>query len=182
MARYDLSEAEWRLEVTPVPAPDRQLHHPGPPARRRWKKGGPDHAIGRSRGGLSTKINALVDQDGLPLRIVLSAGQASDKAAVAELIDGLPPAKALVADRGYDAQAVIESRPRARRLRSHPHAEGPQGPALHRPGDLPPAQPGRALLLQAQALQTGRNALRQTRKELPGSRLARINPVVAQSL
>ena len=72
------------------------------------KKRGPDHAIGRSRGGLSTKINALVDQDGLPLRIVLSAGQASDKAAVEALIDGLKPAKALVADRGYDARAVIE--------------------------------------------------------------------------
>ncbi|MEW6124573.1 MAG: IS5 family transposase [Pseudomonadota bacterium] len=72
------------------------------------KKGGPDHAIGRSRGGLSTKINALVNQDGLPLRIVLSAGQASDKAAVAALIDGLPPAPALVADRGYDAKAIID--------------------------------------------------------------------------
>lgn len=57
---------------------------------------------------MSTKINALVNQDGLPLRIVLSAGQASDKAAVEALIDGLPPAKALVADRGYDAQAVID--------------------------------------------------------------------------
>jgi transposase len=91
-----------------VDAPDRQLHHPRPPARRRWKKGGPDHAIGRSRGGLSTKINALVDKDGLPLRIVLSAGQASDKAAVEALIDGLKPARALVADRGYDARAVID--------------------------------------------------------------------------
>lgn len=49
-----------------------------------------------------------MNQDGLPLRLVLSAGQASDKAAVAELIDGLPPARALVADRGYDAQAVID--------------------------------------------------------------------------
>lgn len=49
-----------------------------------------------------------MNQDGLPLRIVLSAGQASDKAAVEALIDGLPPAKALVADRGYDAQAVID--------------------------------------------------------------------------
>ena len=48
-----------------------------------------------------------MNQDGLPLRIVISAGQASDKAAVAELIAGLPPAQALVADRGYDAQAVI---------------------------------------------------------------------------
>jgi transposase len=49
-----------------------------------------------------------VNQDGLPLRIVLSAGQAADKAAVEALIDGLPPARALVADRGYDAQAVID--------------------------------------------------------------------------
>jgi transposase len=39
---------------------------------------------------------------------VLSAGQASDKAAVPALIDGLPPAKALIADRGYDAQAIID--------------------------------------------------------------------------
>jgi hypothetical protein len=37
-----------------------------------------------------------VNQDGLPLRIVLSAGQPSDKAAVEALIDGLPPAKALL--------------------------------------------------------------------------------------
>jgi transposase len=43
----------------------------------------------------------------LPLRIVLSAGQASDKGAVAALLDGLPPAKALVADRGYDAKAIL---------------------------------------------------------------------------
>ena len=57
---------------------------------------------------MSTKINALVDQDGLPLRITLSAGQASDKTAVEALIDGLKPAKALVADRGYDAQAILD--------------------------------------------------------------------------
>lgn len=42
------------------------------------------------------------------MRIVLSAGQASDKAAVPELIAGLPAAKALIADRGYDAQAIID--------------------------------------------------------------------------
>ena len=50
----------------------------------------------------------MVDQDGLPIRIVLSAGQASDKAAVADLIAGLPAAKVLIADRGYDARAIIE--------------------------------------------------------------------------
>jgi hypothetical protein len=41
-----------------------------PPA----KKGGEDHTIGRSRGGLSTKINAVVDENGLPVRIMLTPG------------------------------------------------------------------------------------------------------------
>jgi transposase len=50
----------------------------------------------------------LVDEQGLPIRIVLSAGQASDKAAVPALIEGLPPARALIADRGYDAQAIVD--------------------------------------------------------------------------
>jgi transposase len=57
---------------------------------------------------LSTKINAAVDARGLPLRIVLTAGQASDKAAVAELIQGLAPDRDLVADRGYDARAILD--------------------------------------------------------------------------
>ena len=55
------------------------------------QKRGSDNVIGRSRGGLSTNINALVDQDGLPLMITLSAGPASDKTAVEALIDGLSP-------------------------------------------------------------------------------------------
>ncbi|MCH8092729.1 MAG: IS5 family transposase [Proteobacteria bacterium] len=72
------------------------------------KKGGPDHAIGRSRGGLSTKIHAVVDARGLPVRFVLTPGQASDKAAVPALIEGLRPARDVVADRGYDARAILE--------------------------------------------------------------------------
>lgn len=50
----------------------------------------------------------MVDEQGLPVRIVLSAGQASDKAAVPALIEGLPPARALIADRGYDAQCIVD--------------------------------------------------------------------------
>lgn len=38
----------------------------------------PDHGIGRSRGGLSTKIHQLVDGDGLPLVTLISPGQAGD--------------------------------------------------------------------------------------------------------
>jgi len=63
-------------------------------------KRGPDHAIGRSRGGLSTKIHAVVDEQGRPVRLVLSIGQASDKTIAPTLIQTLSPAKAFIADRG----------------------------------------------------------------------------------
>ena len=37
-----------------------------------------DHGIGRSRGGLSTKIHHLTDGNGLPLVVLIGAGQAGD--------------------------------------------------------------------------------------------------------
>jgi transposase len=42
------------------------------------------------------------------VRLLITAGQASDKTAVPALLDGLPAAQALVADRGYDSRAIIE--------------------------------------------------------------------------
>lgn len=39
--------------------------------------------------------------------MVLSQGQASDKAFVGDLLTGLPVARHVVADRGYDAQAIV---------------------------------------------------------------------------
>jgi transposase len=44
----------------------------------------------------------------MPVRIVLSPGQSSDKTVAPMLIDGLKPARDLVADRGYDARAILE--------------------------------------------------------------------------
>lgn len=38
----------------------------------------PDHGIGKSRGGLSTKIHHLVDGNGMPLVVVCAPGQAGD--------------------------------------------------------------------------------------------------------
>jgi transposase len=49
-----------------------------------------------------------VDQDGLPVRLLITSGQASDKAAVPDLLRGLPAASALVADRGYDSMAIVD--------------------------------------------------------------------------
>jgi len=64
--------------------------------------------MGRSRGGLTTKIHALVDASGLPVRIGLTAGEAHDNRLVPDLIHGLEPETLLLADRGYDADWIRE--------------------------------------------------------------------------
>jgi transposase len=49
-----------------------------------------------------------VDQDGLPVRLLITPGQASDKSTFPELLAGLPAATVVIADRGYDSRAIIE--------------------------------------------------------------------------
>ena len=56
---------------------------------------------------MSTKIHAVVDHDGLPIRIALTAGQTHDQTAVPALLSDLPPGCDVVADRGYDSNAVL---------------------------------------------------------------------------
>ncbi len=56
---------------------------------------------------MSTKIHAVVDQDGLPVRLHITPGQASDKTAAPALLDALPTGT-VSADRGYDSLALVE--------------------------------------------------------------------------
>src|SRR5271166_2752588 len=72
-------------------------------------EGGQDRCLGRSRGGLTTKIHALVDKKGRPIKLKLTAGQASDVASAPELIADLPEEAMLIADKGYDANALREA-------------------------------------------------------------------------
>jgi transposase len=62
--------------------------------------------MGRSRGGLTTKIHALVDADGRPVRLELTPGQAGDAPVAATLLESLAPGATLIADRAYDTNAV----------------------------------------------------------------------------
>jgi transposase len=55
---------------------------------------------------LSTKINALVDEHGLPVRISLTPGQSHDLNAAPGLLDGLS-CRHVVCDRGYDSDAFL---------------------------------------------------------------------------
>lgn len=49
----------------------------------------------------------MVDQDGLPVRLHITPGQASDKTVAPLLLDALAPGT-VVADRGYDSLALVE--------------------------------------------------------------------------
>jgi transposase len=62
--------------------------------------------MGRSRGGLTSKIHALVDAEGRPFRIALTPGQAHDSTAAEELLTNLKPGPTLLADKAYDSNAV----------------------------------------------------------------------------
>lgn len=72
------------------------------------------HALGRSRGGLSTKIHAVVDGRGLPIAIVTTGGQRHDGAMLEDVLDeirvprigpGRPRTRpdAVVADKAYSS-------------------------------------------------------------------------------
>ena len=68
-----------------------------------------DHQhMGRSRGGLTSKIHAVVDTNGLPVHLALTPGEAHDNRLCSTLLGALLPKTMLLADRGYDADWIRE--------------------------------------------------------------------------
>jgi transposase len=63
-------------------------------------------SMGRSRGGLTSKIHAVVDTNGLPIRLGLTAGEAHDSRLTLSLLSRLRSGSMLLADRGYDADWI----------------------------------------------------------------------------
>lgn len=65
--------------------------------------------MGRSRGGLTTKIHALVDAEGRPVVLKLTPGQAHDGRSAADMLDGVKDGQILLADRAYDSNALRQT-------------------------------------------------------------------------
>src|ERR1700691_3539422 len=84
----------------------RRHHRQGPPPRTGRKRGTQSQAIGRSKGGMTTKILALTDALGNLVRFVLLPGQRFDTVGVPPLIEGLSFG-ALIADKAFDSNAII---------------------------------------------------------------------------
>lgn len=86
-------------------ADDRQHHRARSPACGRsaqGQRGADAQGLGRSRGGLSTKIHVATEALGLPVRLIGTPGQRNDIAFAHDLIEGID-ADAAIADKGYDA-------------------------------------------------------------------------------
>ena len=97
----DTDMSEVMIDATIVRA-----HHSAAGALK--KKGGQaEQALGRSRGGFSTKIHALTDAFGNPIRFILTGGQRHDVSqAEALLVD--ESYAVVLADKGYDSDALVE--------------------------------------------------------------------------
>jgi transposase len=94
------------------PRPDVRFHHHTRPCLGGWRKGGQDgQALGRSRGGFSTKIHLKADFDGQPLAFDLTGGEASDSRHFPVLLDLGPDItpRAALGDKGYDSNVNREA-------------------------------------------------------------------------
>ena len=78
---------------------DRQHAQEGAPLGGRRKRGALLQAIGVSRGDRTSKLHALIDGEGRPLRFLLTPGNAADARAALQLLDALPARAMVLADK-----------------------------------------------------------------------------------
>lgn len=126
----DILRADWLDRELYWRCGGRQHPHQGASLGRRGKRGAFAQAIGRSRGGRTTKIHALTDARGRPVVLTLTPGNSHDLDGAFDLLALVPTPRRLIADRAYDArrlrewlqrrgdEAVIPPNP----TRKHPHA------------------------------------------------------------
>ncbi len=114
-SRWSLKGVWWRIFEAMSDDPDFEYlivdstivraHQHAAGAKKRGSEG---QAIGRSRGGLSTKIHMVVRGLGCPVRFMLTAGQKGDAPQAAALLEGLP-AEVVMADTAYDADHLRQA-------------------------------------------------------------------------
>lgn len=84
--------------------------------------------MGRSRGGLTTKIHALVDFNGLPITLKITEGQAHDGRSADDMLASVQAGHILLADRAYDSDQLrktLANRNAWGNIRAMPHRLDP---------------------------------------------------------
>jgi len=135
--------------------------------------------MGRSRGGLTSKIHAVVDSNGLPVHLALTPGEAHDNRLCSVFLSALPPQTMLLADRGYDADWIRELARQQGAWANIPPKRNRKdlicfSPYLYRARNLI-----ERFLQHDQTRPAYRDPIRQTRSQLFGVRQTRVNPDLA---
>jgi hypothetical protein len=65
--------------------------------------------IGRTKGGLNSKLHVVCDGRGKPLAMLLTEWQISDHKGAQIMLGALPPASALIVNKGYDSDWFREA-------------------------------------------------------------------------
>ena len=69
---------------------------------------GEERAIGRSRGGPTTKIHMACDAHGNPIDFEITGGEVHDSQAASQIISKVTGAENFIADKAYDSEAIRE--------------------------------------------------------------------------
>ena len=69
---------------------------------------GEERAIGKSRGGPTTKIHVAADAHGNPIDFEITGGEVHDAKAAPQIIDKVNGAENFIADKGYDSEVIRE--------------------------------------------------------------------------
>ena len=178
-SRWSLKGIWWRIFAAVSDDPDFEYLIidstivRGASARRGGeKRGSEDQALGRSRGGLSTKIHMAVRGLGCPVRFTLTAGQEGRCAASSGVDRGLP-AEVVMADTAYDADPLCQAIAAKGAIAVIPNNPSRALQISARQASLRPAPPGGVLFLKTQAIPSCCNPLRKDRTQLPRCRNAR---------
>ena len=93
----------WRCSSRTQP---RQFACEGAPLGSRRKRGEWAQAVGRSRGGRTSKIHCLADDRGRPVAFALTPGNVADISMAVPLLNAVTSPKHLIADKAYDADSL----------------------------------------------------------------------------
>jgi len=93
----------WRCSSRTQP---RQFACEGTPLGSRRKRGEWAQAVGRSRGGRTSKIHCLADDRGRPVAFALTPGNVADISMAVPLLSAVASPKHLIADKAYDADSL----------------------------------------------------------------------------
>jgi transposase len=87
-------------------AQPRQFAREGSPLSSGRKRGEWTQAIGRSRGGRTSKIHCLADDRGRPVAFALTPGNIADISLAVPLLTAVTTPRRLIADKAYDAESL----------------------------------------------------------------------------